>query len=300
MKVDVSIVLCTYNRSFLLKKCLDALLIQIVDPAIDVFVVDNNSSDDTKKVVEQYCEEYPFVKYVFENKQGLSTARNRGWNESESTWIAYLDDDGIPHDNYIERLLYVINVCNFDCFGGMYYAYYESSKPKWIADNFGTKNLIRNDIGLIDEYLLSGGIFNVKKSVLQNVGGFKENYGMNGKKVAYGEESELQYRIGAAGFKIGFDPELKMDHLVASYKLTLWWQLNREYALFRDSPRLRRHDKTYSKLVKSFFYCTFQRLPKLVGKFIIRKDYFWQNLVIDYLKPMLGIHGTMRNPLNNK
>ena len=151
---------------------------------------------------------------------------------------------------------------------------------------------------MIDKNTLSGGIFNIKKTVLEAAGGFKENYGMTGAKVAYGEESELQYRVRAAGYKIGFDPDLKMDHIVAGYKLTLGWQLKREYALFRDSPRLLRCDKTYPKLFKSFLYATFRRLPKLIGRFIVRKDYYWQNLIFDYLKPMIEVYGTMHNPLN--
>ncbi|WP_100615121.1 glycosyltransferase family 2 protein [Confluentibacter citreus] len=294
----ISIAICTYNRASLLKKCLEALLPQINTSNIDIIIVDNNSNDTTRGLIETYQNKHKNITYVFEKRQGLAIARNVAWQYAKGLWIAYLDDDGIPHNNYVERLQYVINHYDFDCYGGMYYAYYEKERPKWLSENFGTKRLISPNIGLIDENTLSGGIFNIKRCVLEQIGGFKENFGMSGKNVAYGEESELQYRVRAGGYKIGFDPELKMDHIVANYKHTLIWQLRREYALYRDSPCLLQNNRTYRKLLKSFLRCTIKVLPTLIGKFIKTKDYYWQNLVLDYLKPMIAVYGTMNNQIN--
>lgn len=292
-----SIAICTYNRVALLKKCLDALLPQVNRDDVEVIVIDNNSKDTTKGLVEGLQKEYSFLKYVFEEKQGLSVARNTAWQQSSATWIAYLDDDGIPHDNYLERLIYVITNFDFDCYGGMYYAYYKREKPRWISENFGTKRILKNDIGLIDNNLLSGGVFNVKRTVLKAVGGFKTAYGMNGNKVGYGEESELQYRIRKAGFKIGFDPLLKIDHLVSDYKLKLSWHLKREYALYRDSPKLYHSYVTYRRIFKTILKSTFYDLPKLIVRLSREEEYFYQNLIFDYLKPAIQLYGTMRNPL---
>ena len=296
----VTIAICTYNRARLLEKCLKALVHQLNCGEVFVMVIDNKSTDATKAIVEKYQNKIANLIYIYEEKQGLAHARNRAYTESKTDWIAYLDDDGIPHPDYIKRLLYVINDFDFDCFGGMYYAYYEDKKPKWIAENFGTKKLIIQDIDYIEQNTLSGGIFNVKRSVLEELNGFDTAYGMSGNKMAYGEESELQYRIRAAGYTIGFDPYLKMDHIVSSNKLVLSWHLKRIYTEFRDSPVIRIENTTYTSLLKESFKSTFKKLPKLLYKVLKQEEYYIQNMMIHYLKPILSIYGTLKNPLRKK
>ena len=298
--MTITIAICTYNRARLLEKCLKALVPQMHTDAVHVMVIDNKSTDTTKATVEKYQQQMANLSYVFEEQQGLSYARNKAYKASKTDWVAYLDDDGIPHPNYVARLLHVIEHYDFDCFGGMYYAYYEDKKPKWIADDFGTKKLISKETGYIEQNTLSGGIFNVKRSVLESLNGFDTSYGMTGKKMAYGEESELQYRIRAAGYKIGFDPHLKMDHIVSSNKLVVSWHLKRIYTEFRDSPVLRFKNASYGLLVKESLKSTFKKLLRLMYRMLKQKNYYIQNLIIDYLKPILSIYGTIKNPLRKK
>ena len=49
----LTIIICTYNRSRLLKKCLDSLLHQITDET-EIIVIDNNSQDNTAQVVTEF------------------------------------------------------------------------------------------------------------------------------------------------------------------------------------------------------------------------------------------------------
>ncbi|KEZ93765.1 glycosyltransferase family 2 protein [Nonlabens ulvanivorans] len=296
----LTIAICTYSRVKLLKKCLDALLPQVNRDDVEVVVIDNNSKDTTKGLVESLQKEYSFLKYIFEEKQGLSVARNTAWQQSSATWIAYLDDDGIPHDNYLKRLIYVIENYDFDCFGGMYYGYYEDEKPRWISNDFGTKKLIRDDIGVIEKNTLSGGIFNVKRDLLELLDGFKLDYGMTGTVMRYGEESELQYRIREKGFVIGFDPELKMDHIVHSSKLALGWHLKRIYTEYRDSAVLKTNDKNIFDLIKVFVISIFKELPRCFKKWFFKKDYYFQNFIIDFLRPSIISLGTLNNSILRK
>ena len=71
-----------------------------------MIVVDNNSSDDTKDVVagfenSSFCE----IKYVFEGKQGLSRARNRGLAEAKYPLVAFTDDDCYVAKDWIVSIL---------------------------------------------------------------------------------------------------------------------------------------------------------------------------------------------------
>ena len=89
----VSVVLCTYNRSHLLTPALDALLRQGPDtPPYEVIVVDNNSADATRQVVEPFIAS-GIVRYAFEPSQGLSHARNHGLSIARADLIAFTDDD---------------------------------------------------------------------------------------------------------------------------------------------------------------------------------------------------------------
>ena len=96
--MDISVVICTYNRSRHLKNILNSLAEQEVpdDLVWEIVVIDNNSKDDTKDVVDEFTLKTPIpVKYFTEEKQGLSHARNRGIVESEGKYVAFTDDDAI-------------------------------------------------------------------------------------------------------------------------------------------------------------------------------------------------------------
>jgi glycosyltransferase involved in cell wall biosynthesis len=93
--LDLSVVICTYNRSSLLVRALESLEFQEpADLAYEVLVVDNNSSDDTRNVAQHFVEKRPpRFRYIFEPKQGLSYARNAGIANARAEDIAFTDDD---------------------------------------------------------------------------------------------------------------------------------------------------------------------------------------------------------------
>src|SRR5256885_6931960 len=123
--MQLSVVVCTYNRCDLLEHCLHSLEKQTIEKGLfEVIIIDNNSRDDTKQIVQKFTDRNPHFKYIFEGKQGLGYSRNRGYKESKYDWVAYVDDDAIIHSNYVERALWIISNYPFDCFGGVYHAWY--------------------------------------------------------------------------------------------------------------------------------------------------------------------------------
>ena len=88
-EVDVSVVICTRNRSESLKKCLDSLSKQICKPR-EIIVVDNAPSDDSTKFAVAL---YPSVSYHKEPRPGLDIARNTGARVAKYPIVAYTDDD---------------------------------------------------------------------------------------------------------------------------------------------------------------------------------------------------------------
>src|SRR5690242_18447539 len=92
---SVSVILSTYNRAAQLGPALDHLLAQGRSaPSHEVIVVDNNSTDTTRQVVEaRVARAGGHLRYVFESKQGLSYARNAGILAARGDIIAFTDDD---------------------------------------------------------------------------------------------------------------------------------------------------------------------------------------------------------------
>ena len=83
-RLALSVVLCTYNRAAQLRSALDALVEQHGDVAYEVLVIDNNSTDATRAVVQQVADRAGGrVRYAFEGAQGLSNANVTVLNGAE-------------------------------------------------------------------------------------------------------------------------------------------------------------------------------------------------------------------------
>src|SRR5829696_1689033 len=94
MKLEV--VIPTYNRADLLPVCLKSLERAQIPPGLTVgiTVVDNNSKDTTREVVESWQPQFNGrLQYLFEEKQGRSAALNKGITGSQSELVGFIDDD---------------------------------------------------------------------------------------------------------------------------------------------------------------------------------------------------------------
>lgn len=287
MGTNISVIICTHNRSEILKKCLERIYQQTVfTNSYEVIVVDNNSQDNTKDVVAIYKDKN--IKYLFEKRQGLSYARNTGAQHATNQWITYLDDDGLAHPNFIAEALNTIANYDFDCFGGVYYPWFKFKRPRWMREDYGTKIHLATKITEIFSPLLDGGIFAIKREVLFKVGGFPQNLGMSGRKIAYGEETLLQQKLIDANFKLGFNPYWSMDHLVGKHKLNLYWHLKAEYAKGRDMMAVTNKpikNWSYIDIIKFISYQTLSGL-KRNSKKLSQENYYIENLILDVLKPI--------------
>src|SRR5712671_6825521 len=102
----ISVIIATHNRADLLAIALKSLARQTIPPAeYEVIVVDNASSDQTPAVVRQMSPAMPQVRYVFEERLGLSWARNAGLEAARAPYVAYLDDDAKAEPEWLEALL---------------------------------------------------------------------------------------------------------------------------------------------------------------------------------------------------
>lgn len=298
----LSIVICTYNRSYILRECLNSILPQLNENS-ELIVVDNGSTDNTKELCFNLKKDNTSFHYVFEPIVGLSKAKNKGALLANGKWVFYIDDDAVVAPNLVNRALYIINNNNFDCFGGTYYAWHYFKKPKWIPENFGTKPLLMESLGELTHKYLSGGIFAIKRSVLQDIGGFKDEFGMKGNKIGYGEEIYIQNLLRDCNYKIGFDPNLRMHHLVAKKKYKLKWHLTSKYKngkvwyLTKGEVENKIEIKDALYITKEAISIFMKNVSKNGKKLITNNEYFWQNFVIDTLGILLFYVGKLNSIL---
>src|SRR5690348_14604262 len=101
----ISLIICAYNRAQNVAALLDCLLLQETDCPFEALVVDNNSNDDTKAVVESYLEKFQGrLRYFFEPRQGKPFALNLGIKESRGEILAFTDDDCLVEKDYIAQI----------------------------------------------------------------------------------------------------------------------------------------------------------------------------------------------------
>lgn len=116
--MKVSVVIPVHNEEKYIKSCLDSLMSQTEKPD-EIIVVDNNSTDHTISIVNQYKN----IKVIKEKKKGITTTRNRGFDSAKYDIIARCDADSILPDNWIKKIKEVFsnnNVVGF-CNSIVYY-----------------------------------------------------------------------------------------------------------------------------------------------------------------------------------
>jgi len=288
LKPGIDFCICTFNRVDFLGQCIESLLPQMIPGQTMITVVDNNSNDGTQEFIRQLMTEHTSVRYFYENKQGLSNARNKGWMESEYEWIFYVDDDCVPPPSLVREALDIIeNHSEFDAIGGPIEALYMDKPPEWLDKSFGSFSIPTDKVIRVDKGYVRGGCFLVKKKVLSELNGFNPNLGMTGKTLQYADELEFQSRMRKSSYKIGYAPSLRMPHYVRTEKISVGWLVHSEYAKQRD------------KMVfdpVNFPLATLHLIRTMVGriawtpvylfKLLSKKNYTRQNLVLDEILPL--------------
>ena len=90
----VSVIIPTYNRAYCLPRTLDSALAQ-THANVELLVIDDGSTDDTRALIAQQYGHEPRVRYVYQENQRVAAARNRGLAMAEGKYVAFLDSDDL-------------------------------------------------------------------------------------------------------------------------------------------------------------------------------------------------------------
>jgi glucosyl-dolichyl phosphate glucuronosyltransferase len=224
--MELSIIICTFNRCRLLEGNLEAICGQRVQPGIEweVIVVDNNCTDSTAEVVAGMTDRFPTtLRRVQEDKQGLSNARNRGIAESRGRYLLFTDDDTRPEAGWIQAVWETFQSSPCDVVGGKVELLWPATRPPWLADellsslagvDYGTR-----EIDLTLEQPPLGANMAFTRKVFEKVGGFNPDLGRIGAKLVGGEETDLFKRLTEAAMSGTYQPRAVMRHVLEPERL---------------------------------------------------------------------------------
>lgn len=270
----ISVIICTHNRADLARDAILSVLEQdFPRDEYELLIVDNASTDNTRAMAQEICKAHPNVRFIFESNVGLSYARNRGWTEASGEYVGYLDDDAKASAQWLFAAYTVVNHIHPEAFGGPYYAFYNTPKPRWFKDEYGSH--VQGEVARSlksNEYLDGGNMF-IRRDLLALHGGFQIDMGMKGSKIAYGEETHFfkQARGADPKFVLFYDPAIMIYHLVRKDKMNLWAVPKRFFSSGMYSTRIDgAHKQIRSKVFLHILQSGLQFLFSFFRGFITR------------------------------
>src|SRR4051794_10776747 len=222
---SLSVLICTYNRSALLEQTLEAL--QRACPpdrcTVEVIVVDNNSSDNTREVVRRAGALGPYpVHYLAERQQGKGFALNSGLANAHGEVIALTDDDVLPAGDWLQRIVGNFRASDVVFVFGKVLPRWEAPPPPELVtlkarDIWGPLALIdygdepvSYDAGSFGKKRLPvGANLALRRQAIEQIGGWRTDLGRGGKKMIAGGDRGLCVRLfRSRAFFRGLDPAL--------------------------------------------------------------------------------------------
>ena len=224
--VDISVVLCTWNRSSLLSGALAALVAQQDVPSHEILVVDNASTDGTAAVIAGYAGDAPALRYFYEPEQGLSRARNTGLRAARGRIIAFTDDDVRVPAGWLRALEQAFAAYpEADCAGGPVLPRWPGPVPRWLTERHWAPLGIQHygdrprQVDRDQPFCLIGANFAVRRDAFDRAGEFDPAVQRVGDGGGSTEDQEWQARLWAAGGHGVYAPSLHVDAVVTSDRL---------------------------------------------------------------------------------
>ncbi len=231
-KTDLSVIILSYNTEELLKNCLLSIFkSKLGKYTMEVIVVDNNSSDGSRKYLKKLKVKNDKLKVILNNKNlGYSGGNNVGLKHAQGKYVLFLNSDTeVTSDafklvlDYMEenpkvgaltpKTILFSGGMDPDCHRGFptpwasvtYFLGLESLFPQ--SKFFGQYHQHYKDLSKVHEMDAGFGTFMLtRKKIMDKLGGWDDNY------FFYGEDLDLFYRIKEEGWKVVFYPKPIVTH----------------------------------------------------------------------------------------
>ncbi len=205
----VSVIIPAYNAADTIDETLCSVRSQ-THGNLEIFVIDDGSTDDTVAVAQRHAAEDPRVQVIRQPNAGVAAARNTGWKRASSDLIAFIDADDLWAPAKIERQLEALHEGGDKV--GLVYCWYAVIDEKSRVTASGNRSEFAGDV--LDEILHGNFIGNgssalVRREALERAGGFEPGLRAAG---AQGCEDFLFYCRVAEFFHFNIVPEFLIGY----------------------------------------------------------------------------------------
>lgn len=246
----ITVLVCTLNRCQILAKTLGSVAVSALPAAVEweVLVIDNNSTDETRTVVEEFTRRYDGrFRYVFESQPGKSFALNRGIREAKGDILVFTDDDVTFEANWLHNLTEPLKRGEWAGVGGRTLLAETFDPPRWMAMEgpFNQAGILAAVFDLGSEACELklppyGANMAFRKEMFEKYGLFRTDLGPspNQEIPRPNEDTEFGRRLLTAGERLRYEASAVVYHPVMrdrvrkQYFLSWWFDFGR--ALIRE------------------------------------------------------------------
>ncbi len=243
-----SIIIVTYNSEETISSCLNSVVKTMRD-GDEVVVVDNNSTDNTVKILTEYERENPNIKVLIENENhGFSKGCNLGIENSGNPFIVLLNPDTAVYGNWLQKLIFQFNDPKVGAVGPVsnYVAglqkHFLYLNPENVSDDVAEiNNLLEksHSKAAIETKLLIGFCLVLNRKILNQCGFLDEELFLGN------DDLEISWRLRLSGYKLIISPDTFVLHK-GQHSFNSFNEENKK-KFTREST-----DTFYNKLVKYY------------------------------------------------
>lgn len=219
-KLNITVVVCTYNRAEMFANALRTLLDLETDGlfSYEILVVDNASTDATAATAQALAAQTKVaVRYVLETKQGIVPARNRGVNEAAGEWIAFFDDDQLAEPRWLVEAWKLAHEKEAECIGGPVALHLPPGSQRELQP---TVRMLLGESAWSEvpapydaKRCPGAGNLLIRKDWVLKLGAFDQAFNTRG------EDTDLFLRLLAAGGTGWYAPAAVVKHVMTSQRL---------------------------------------------------------------------------------
>jgi glucosyl-dolichyl phosphate glucuronosyltransferase len=273
MRVDaVSVIVCAFNRARLLRETLASM--QVMSPpancAVEIIVVDNNSTDNTQAVIAEAARSGPYpIAVLTEQRQGKSFALNTALAYARGDVLALTDDDVLPSPDWLQRIVEDFRSRGVTfVFGKVLPRWSRKPPPELLTpraqDIWGPLAIVDYGDAPADylpentgQRLPVGANLAFSRAALQHINGWRTDLGKVDNTLISGEDHEIFMRLRRHDLYAGYyDPQLTVRHFVPAQRLTRGYF--RRWFFWHGKTHARMLDDLYPDL-------DFSRVPHIAG-----------------------------------
>jgi glycosyltransferase involved in cell wall biosynthesis len=284
MESGVSVIVCCYNSESLITDTLYHIAGQKTNTLSnwELIIVDNNCTDNTIEKAVTVWESLTTVPLhiIEEKKPGLMHARIAGVSRANFSFIVFCDDDNHLDKNYLQKSYEVMNSDKkIGVVGGISEGVFETEPPKWFkylqsGYAVGEQAEQRGDITDSKGHVWGAGMV-CRTEVMRKI--LSESFitsGRKGNDLLSGDDTEICYKVIKEGYRIVYEPELSLKHLIVKKRLNWKYAIRMEkghvktvikLADLKNSSKQNKEPVSQLKNYKDFLY-------------LLRSNFTWSTL----------------------